>query len=91
MIRKKLKKLKQLEDIEKEIGIDLITLIKLLKEPIYYFCLGSIVKEENFKVDLNAKAIVINYFDGNLYEVKLSFKDYGKTWAFKREDVKDGQ
>lgn len=59
MIRKKLKKLKQLEDIEQEIGIDLITLVKLLKEPIYYLCLGPIVKEKNFKVDLNEKAIVI--------------------------------
>ncbi len=56
MIRKKLKKLKQLEDIEQEIGIDLITLVKLLKEPIYYLCLGPIVKEKNFKVDLNEKS-----------------------------------
>lgn len=88
MIRKDLSKLKQLEDIEKEIGIDLITLVKLLKNPIYYLCLGPIVKEKNFKVDLNEKAIIMNYFDGNSYEVKLPLKKYGKEWAFKEEDVK---
>lgn len=87
LIKKDLSRLKQLEDIEKEIGIDLITLVRLLKEPIYYLCLGPIAKAENFKVDLNEKAIVMNFFMGNSYEVKLYFKDYGKEWALTREEL----
>lgn len=87
MIYNAIDKLGQLEDIEEKLGIDLITLVKLLKSPIYYICLGPIVKEENFKVDLNEKTIVMNYFDGNSYEVKLPLKDYGKTWAFTKEEL----
>ena len=79
-------KLGQLEDIEEELGIDLITLFKALKYPIYvkeidetwwcsnrlYFGLG-----EAFIVitDLNRKDII------------LPLKEYGKTWALTKEKL----
>ena len=81
------KKLSQLEDIEDEIGIDLATLIKALKNGIWY-------KEEYiefiaphrlvfdidylYEVDTGHSAKLINHFH---------FKDYGKNWALTKEEL----
>lgn len=74
-----IEKLGQLEDIEEELGIDLITLFKALKEGIWY-------KFEN----ANIRYIYVNYLDLGFYVDHFVFwlnetssfnlKDYGKTW-----------
>lgn len=83
---------KVLEDIEDELGIDLITLFKALKNGIY--------KKENEEI----KYISPNYlvFDNKyLFEYEYctcraktkakvypySLKKYGKTWALTREEL----
>ena len=81
-------KLGQLEDIEEEIGIDLITLFKA-KNNGFYVKLAwindgkatMILKKEIADIDLTRCLI----FD-NIYGFFVCFCDYGKTWAITREE-----
>ena len=88
---KAISKLGQLEDIEEELGIDLITLFKALnegswfKDPRYnhegeiYFSEAELYKSPWGKVK------------HSLYETtrrfNFSLKDYGKTWALTKEEL----
>ena len=102
-------KLFELEDIEEELGIDLVTLIKLLKlqekEPTIYYkdsyrCKKIKTKEYNFLVDIAKKCITEFVYLGScswdtiiVYKPLerhycLYFKDYGKTWALTKEELK---
>ncbi len=96
-------KLGQLEDIEDEIGVDLITLFKALKYGFYGTIYG--VSKENAKAKnwkptfYELKNIDIKKYDGKLafiyYLGDLSysdffvykFDDYGKTWALTEEEL----
>lgn len=89
------KKLKLLEDIEEEIGIDLITLFKILKskEVIYKRKRGILHRETT----LETYVILGLAFDDEYYglwvydkfgdEMLLYTKDYGKTWALTKEEL----
>ena len=82
-------KLGQLEDIEEEIGIDLITLFKALKNGIYW-------KDDNGKfyyfdlkgsvLDFNEKMIVDNPID-DVYGETFLLSEYGKTWALTEDEL----
>ena len=81
------KKLGQLEDIEEELGIDLITLFKALKDGIYRY-------GENNQVPVYLtwhdylKELVLFFDDNNPYNNRcFQFKDYGKTWALTKEEL----
>lgn len=81
-IRQALEKLSQLEDIEEELGIDLVTLFKALKNGIYVSkndkrFIPIILCHEDLTLDLE-----IGYQD------YVSIKDYGKTWALNDEVLK---
>ena len=93
-----LNKLGQLEDIEDELGIDLITLFKALKNGIYVKLLDytkPIFKKviiQSYNIDIKKKYIDIRrdklyngvgITGGHLYP----FKDYGKTWALTKEEL----
>ena len=71
-------KLGQLEDIEEELGIDLITLFKAMKNGFYdkHFHYGSAVINNGY---------ICYYFDESGIRYKL--KDYGKTWALTKEEL----
>ena len=73
-----LDKLSQLEDIEEELGIDLITLFKAMKNGFYdkHFHYGSAVINNGY---------ICYYFDESGIRYKL--KDYGKTWALTKEEL----
>ena len=75
-------KLGQLEDIEDELGIDLITLFEALKNGIYKKgrnnLKGLILYSKMPMFSLYHKTI-----DNELIE------DYGKMWALTREELKD--
>ena len=91
-----LTKLGQLEDIEEELGIDLLTLFKALS--------GSYaVKEDDGSIVVEwscprfyAPAVFGHGFNSWISirprdeEKQLYLKDYGKTWALTREEIKDG-
>ena len=89
IVEKDLDKLDQYETIEEELGIDLITLFKALKNGIYF---------ENDKqhhiVELNLGIsgdyrLSYEIIDG-LHE-NVYVKDYGKTWALTKEELENEQ
>lgn len=91
-------KLGQLEDIEEELGIDLETLLKALKNGIYVK-VGNKIKRTHWCISLNANGMYgeretyywfayrVNGFDfPDTYE-RLKLKDYGKTWALTKREL----
>lgn len=81
-------KLGKLEDIEEELGIDLITLFKALKDGIYV-----VEDNDNYIVKDSIKSIE-NWADGwgistNMEYLELSFSDYGKTWALDKKELEE--
>lgn len=85
-------KLCQLEDIEDELGIDLITLFKILKRKRIYR-----VNEYDKKIqqmvmygecDLTGILVYEKGFEYSECVQHLSYKDYGKTWALTKEELK---
>lgn len=99
------KKLKSLEDIEEELGIDLITLFKALKDGFYIKYNGEIIHIFSDKhITINFWYKIINVFippkffidckkgANNLSETideEYWFKDYGKTWALTKEELEN--
>lgn len=83
-------KMLEIKRIEEELGIDLITLFKALKNGIYW-------KDDNGKLyyfdlkgsvlDFNEKMIVDNPID-DIYGETFLLKDYGKTWSLTKEGVR---
>lgn len=88
-----LQKLGQLEDIEQELGIDLITLFKALNSGVYWkgnYILSpkpnGIYFEDKPTLDIENKLLRHILYQVNKDYVYL--KDYGKTWALTREELK---
>ena len=85
-------KLADLEDIEEEIGIDLITLFKALKN-------GCFAKETFDYMGRKQTQIIFTEYtqfyyadDLNAYLIHIRtrdyyLKDYGKTWALTKEEL----
>ena len=91
-------KLELLENIEEELGIDLITLFKALKDG--QVIVKHIVGLKNPKTFLEAHKIAELLFDGKNYglwiydngygdEFRVYTKDYGKTWALTKEELEN--
>ena len=86
-------KLGQLEDIKEELGIDLVTLFKALKDGIWFKDEdGDIVNEEITYADkqcLTWVGYTLSAFGTGYPDIKEHFyyKDYGKTWALTREEL----
>jgi len=75
-------KLGQLEDIEEELGIDLITVFKILKAVNIY------TKDKRYDLRnslsyMGNSWVIQNHYDNECFD----FKDYGKTWSIKKEDL----
>ena len=95
IVEKDLDLLEEYRKIEEELGIDLITLFKALKNGIY-LKFGS---EKITGVYYEHRAILPRHFDkdykGYFIDLQLElsinfnfyFKDYGKTWALTREEL----
>ena len=83
-------KLGQLEDIEEELGVDLVKLLSS-KEIYYKYKTGHISDCTLDSIDFNFRKIcyvhkIENHsFDGCSFTEY--FSDYGKTWAFTREEL----
>lgn len=85
-------KLGQLEDIEEELGIDLITLFKARKGIYYKNALGTIylidpLEPYNFDIDLFNESIYVEYYNKPHRNRSFAFSDYGKTWALTKEEL----
>ena len=80
------RKLGKLEDLEEELGIDLITLLKALKD-------GAYIKGYSSKKNLCYR---INYRDEgvlylcpiDIYDDYVYVTDYGKTWSLVEEELR---
>ena len=89
-------KLGKLEDIEEDLGIDLVKLLSLKEcDTLYCKYKGKILigmfSSTNFgtvEIDVEGKDICDSpKYDMDCLVFKL--KDYGKTWAFTKEEIKE--
>lgn len=85
-------KLADLEDIEEELGIELITLFKALKEGIWvkYDSDFGMTNKPKIKITKDT-ATGICYRNKKWYiqEDETLIKDYGKTWALTRKELEN--
>ena len=84
-------KLGQLEDIEDELGIDLITLFKVLTSDVYLYHNDRLTKCEQAPSLLNfdGEYCLEYHFENDIEQVYL--KDYGKTWVLTKEELENKQ
>ena len=91
IISKDLDLLEEYRKLEKEIGVDFITLVKMLKDDVYIND-GGIVNEIGHVYKEQVKSIehwpVWGFTAGDDDEMKTlcAFKDRGKTWALSKEE-----
>ena len=99
--RKACQKLGQLEDIEEELEIDLITLFKALKNGIWSKKGDKVEKIEitdnlRLVLDCNGSTDKTNYWILDYYDMNSNrtesidnwwIDDYGKTWALTKEEL----
>ena len=87
IISKDLDQLEEYRKTEKEIGVDFITLVKMLKDDVYIND-GGIVNEIGHIYKEQVKSIehwpVWGFTAGD--DVEYAFKDRGKTWALDKEE-----
>ena len=86
--------LKRYRNLEQELGIDLITLIKALKEGIYYkYYYNSIIYHIS-SLSFNGLRKEYGFWadDHKVLEgLFIHFSSYGKTWALTREELENGK
>ena len=87
-------KLGKLEDIEEELGIDLATLIKALKDGFYYKISFQNIKTGKIDQEIKYTDYCYFYYDNNSIAYFLATIDYqfyissyGKDWALTREEL----
>ena len=83
-------KLSKLEDFEDELGIDLLTLFRALKQG------GVYVKEGNkvdWEIPMHGFQVCGDRLNGiTLWsQVRLEPKDYGKTWALTKKELEENK
>ena len=87
IIKKDLDQLEEYRKIEEEIGVDFITLVKMLKDDVYINDGGIVDEIGNIYKD-QVKSIehwpVWGFTAGD--DVEYAFKDRGKTWALSKEE-----
>ena len=79
-------KLGKLEDIEEELGIDLVTLFKALKDGYY--------TNKTWGKEIEKRNGSLEYLDGIVLDSGLDMvdlDDYGKTWALTKEELEKCQ
>lgn len=85
-------KLKSLEDIEEELGIELSVLFSVLKNGVYYFdyenqLIHDYVWLINNYITAGASKKLSCSFETFYDRQILSFEDYGKTWSLDKKDL----
>lgn len=79
-------KLGQLEDVEEELGIDLITLFKALKQGYIYYPINCPNDCYKYKIEcIYMKPRIHLYVADGVGGCYM--EDYGKTWALTREEL----
>ena len=79
-------KLKSLEDLEEKIGVDFITLSKILKQRFVY-------DKDQIKIELlglhikSDELYLYGFVENTMQAVYLKLKDCGKTWTITKEKL----
>lgn len=82
-------KLEAIEDIEEELGIDLVTFFKYLsaKEVFFINDFNEIQKAVVRSIDKKGLIVFEEAFSWGECDFALYFSEYGKTWALTREEL----
>lgn len=85
-IKKDLEVLKKHYQIEKELGIDLVTLFKALKQGGVYVKAGN---KSDWEIPMSGFQICGDKLNGISFwsQLRLNAKDYGKTWALTKKEL----
>ena len=84
-LEKDLEVLEEYRKIEEEIGIDFITLSKILKQRFVYD--NDQVKIELLGLHIKSDELYLyGFVEDTMHAVYLRLKDYGKTWALDKEE-----
>ena len=79
-------KLKSLEDLEEKIGVDFITLSKILKQRFVYD--NNQVKIELLGLHIKSDELYLyGFVEETMHAVYLRLKNYGKTWTITKEKL----
>lgn len=90
-IEKRLEKLNKLEVIEEELGIDLITLFKVMKKRWVVEKISRGYMDVEIDGLSYTEESMLCYDNDNCCTYNdLPFKEYGKTWALTREELENG-
>lgn len=89
-LAKWLEKLQQLEDLEEELGIDLITLFNLKKIYYKYFEESDEIYE-SFEVhfDITNKILRVYQYPEDEFGISLEISRYGHLWSLDRKELED--
>lgn len=89
-IRSNRDKVYKYESIEKELGIDLLTLNKLRKsDKIYVKFFYEIQEYTRFKIDLRECKILYGYMNGKGYGLKQPLSNYNKLFSLSKEELEN--
>ena len=78
-------KLDQLEDIEDELGIDLIILFKAIRNG-FYDNEGNYYQSYDYSIDIEGNCLR-ETFEDYMNSKSFYFQDYGKTWVLTKEEL----
>ena len=78
------RKLVQLENIEEELGVELITLFKALRDGVFINDDGVIYKDYIKSIEYCSECWLFITKDE---EIEIFFEDYGVTWALTFEEL----
>ena len=85
IVKKDLDLLEEYKKIEEEIGIDFITLSKILKQRFVYD--NGRVKIKLLGLHIKSDELYLyGFVEDTMQAVYLRLKDYGKTWALDKEE-----
>ena len=88
MVKKAIDKLGQLEDVEEKLGIDLVTLFKAMKDGVYISDGHNNIEYQSPSFLRFTDCFFQIETDDGLYDSIHLYKDYGKTWALTKEELK---
>ena len=85
IVKKDLDLLEEYRKIEEEIGVDFITLSKILKQRFVYD--NDQVKIELLGLHIKSDELYLyGFVEETMHAVYLRLKDYGKTWTMTKEE-----
>lgn len=85
-------KLGKYEDIEQELGIDLITLFKALKNGFYFKYKDKTLSSNDYFFQITTDLRdnwIFDIISDHLSLLSTKVKDYGKTWALTKEELEN--